>query len=295
MVEERNWDHWRLELGGRGEYAAQDPKNHSPPRSFGLYNVSAGVLWKFVDGYGLGLTVIWGQRAPSTEELYIHGAHHGTATFQTGNNRLTSETTNNVDFALRRTTGWLTWKVNVFHNWIGNYIFVRSVDADGNGVADRVDDTGALDPNGEFLVQNFTQAGARFYGAEAEVLFALKPDEIDLRLFADYVRGKLDNGSNIPRMTPPRFGLEFNHKTGPWRDACDTPKRRGRTGDCYPRLYPSKCRFQLPDQENPLQRHQNFPPRTDLLNEEMRVHTSFLKNFAPLPGRALVVGLRGEF
>jgi iron complex outermembrane receptor protein len=33
----------------------------------------------------------------------------------------------------------------------------------------------------------------------------------------------------------------------------------------------------------------------NLLDEEMRVHNSFLKNFAPLPGRALVVGLRGEF
>ena len=33
----------------------------------------------------------------------------------------------------------------------------------------------------------------------------------------------------------------------------------------------------------------------NLLNEEMRVHTSFLKDFAPLPGRALVAGLRGDF
>jgi iron complex outermembrane receptor protein len=33
----------------------------------------------------------------------------------------------------------------------------------------------------------------------------------------------------------------------------------------------------------------------NLLDEDMRVHTSFLKNFAPLPGRALVVGLRGDF
>jgi iron complex outermembrane receptor protein len=33
----------------------------------------------------------------------------------------------------------------------------------------------------------------------------------------------------------------------------------------------------------------------NLLNEEMRLHNSFLKNFAPLPGRALVVGFRGEF
>jgi len=31
------------------------------------------------------------------------------------------------------------------------------------------------------------------------------------------------------------------------------------------------------------------------LDEEMRVHTSFLKNFAPLPGRALVAGLRADF
>jgi len=31
------------------------------------------------------------------------------------------------------------------------------------------------------------------------------------------------------------------------------------------------------------------------LDEEMRVHTSFLKNFASLPGRALVAGLRADF
>jgi iron complex outermembrane receptor protein len=33
----------------------------------------------------------------------------------------------------------------------------------------------------------------------------------------------------------------------------------------------------------------------NLLNEDMRVHTSFLKDFAPLAGRALVAGLRGDF
>ncbi len=69
-------------------------------------------------------------------------------------------------------------------------------------------------PDGEFLVQNFAQAGARFYGAEAEAVFNIKPDEIDLRLFTDYVRGKLDSGGNVPRITPLRFGLEFNHQDG---------------------------------------------------------------------------------
>jgi iron complex outermembrane receptor protein len=33
----------------------------------------------------------------------------------------------------------------------------------------------------------------------------------------------------------------------------------------------------------------------NLLNEEMRLHNSFLKDYAPLPGRALVAGFRGEF
>ena len=33
----------------------------------------------------------------------------------------------------------------------------------------------------------------------------------------------------------------------------------------------------------------------NLLNEEIRVHTSFLKDFAPQPGRALIAGIRGEF
>ena len=33
----------------------------------------------------------------------------------------------------------------------------------------------------------------------------------------------------------------------------------------------------------------------NLLNEEAHIHTSYLKDYAPLPGRALVVGIRGEF
>jgi iron complex outermembrane receptor protein len=34
---------------------------------------------------------------------------------------------------------------------------------------------------------------------------------------------------------------------------------------------------------------------TNLLDEDARLHTSQLKDIAPLPGRALHVGLRGEF
>ncbi|SCY17776.1 iron complex outermembrane recepter protein [Nitrosospira sp. Nl5] len=301
LIEERNWDRWRLELGGRIERATQNPQSGADlQRAFNLYNVSAGTLWKFMDGYGLGLSATRGQRAPSTAELYINGAHHGTATFQIGDSALNSETTNNIDLALSKTTGLVKWKVNVFHNWIGNYIFVRSVDANGDGVADRSDDTGALDPNGEFLMQNFAQAGARFYGAEAEAILTLKPDAIDLRLFTDYVRGKLDSGGNVPRITPPRFGLEFNHKTGPWTANVSAIRVMGQNR--LAELETSTSGYTLVNAEVSYRIKKTksngirlFLQGKNLLNEEMRVHTSFLKNFAPLPGISLLAGIRGEF
>lgn len=300
LVEERNWDEWRLEIGGRGEYAMQDPASTQPTRSFGLYNASTGVSWRFMDGYGLGLSATRGQRAPAAEELYIRGAHHGTATFQTGKPDLDSETTTNIDFALRKTAGPITWKVNVFHNWINDYIFVRNADANGDGAADRVDDTGVLDPAGEFLVQNFAQTGARFYGAEAEAIFSLKPDEIDLRLFTDYVRGKLNNGGNVPRVTPWRFGLEFNHRAGPWTANVRATRvmrqsRRAELETSTPGYTLVNVEVSYRIKETRSNGIRIFLQGRNLLDEEMRVHTSYLKNFAPLPGRALVAGLRGEF
>ncbi|MES2553077.1 MAG: TonB-dependent receptor, partial [Pseudomonadota bacterium] len=38
-----------------------------------------------------------------------------------------------------------------------------------------------------------------------------------------------------------------------------------------------------------------FAKANNLLNEEIREHSSFLKDIAPLGGRSLLIGLRGEF
>ena len=163
-----------------------------------------------------------------------------------------------------------------------------------------MDHEGTLGPAGEFLVQNFSQGGARFYGAEAEAIFTLKPNEIDLRLFADYVRVKLNNGGNVPRITPLRFGLEFNHRTGPWTSNISAT-RVMRQNDLA-ELETSTPGYTMVNMEVSYRIKETrsngiriFLQGRNLLDEEMRVHTSFLKNFAPLPGRALVAGLRGEF
>ena len=201
---------------------------------------------------------------------------------------------------MRKTSGIVQWKINPFYNRFENYIFFSSADIDGNGIADRVDEDGLLDPNGEFLVQNITQADASFYGVEAEVLFAIKPEILDLRLFTDYVRAKLDNNGNVPRTTPQRFGLEYNHRVGPWSFNVTTlyVLRQNKLA----RLETSTPDYTLVNTN--ISYHIKVAKRVgvtvffqgkNLLNEDIRIHTSFLKDFAPRPGRAFIAGIRGEF
>ncbi len=301
LVEERNWDTFRLEFGGRVELAKQNPQDNSrSSRSFNLFSGSIGATWKFLEGYALGLSVTRGQRAPTTEELYSEGAHASIATFDIGSNALKKETANNIDFSLSKTAGVVKWKVNLFVNRFDNYIFRGSLDTNGDGIADRVDEAGRLVSDGEFLLQNFAQTDATFYGAEAEINVALIPEKLDLRLFTDYVRSKLDNNGHVPRVTPLRFGFEMNHRMGPW--AANVRTTRVMRQKDVARLETETSGYTLLNTEVSyrikavrLNGIKVFLQGNNLLNEEIRVHTSFLKNFAPLPGRAIVVGLRSDF
>lgn len=302
LTEERNWDNWRIGLGGRVEFATQDPRNNTnPSRSFTLYNASASTAWKPADGYKLEVTGTHGQRAPAVQELYIHGIHHGSGTFQTGNPSLHKEISNNLDISLHKNEGPLRWKVSFFHNWIKDYIFMGSTDADNNGIADRVDETGTLDPAGEFLVQNLSQTNARFYGAEAEIMFPLFSRTLDVRLFTDYVRGRLGgHNGGVPRTTPLRFGLGLTYKRGPWLADLNTfhvmqqnsvAVLETRTPDYTMVNLELSYRFA----ENNTDGHRVFLQGRNLLGEQVRIHTSFLKDYAPLPGHAFVIGYRGDF
>ena len=300
LLEERSWDKLRLEFGGRAEFAKQNPKENIRSRTFNLFSASVGATWLFLDDYSLNLSATQGQRAPTTGELYSDGAHPATGTFDIGDNAMNRETSRNIDFSLHKFSGAATWKINFFYNRFNNYIFQESVDTNGDGVADRVDEDGVLVSDGDFLVQNFAQTDATFYGVEVEANFILIPNNLDLRLFTDYVRGKLDNNGNIPRMTPLRFGVEFNHEAGPW--AANLRATHVMRQNDVAKLETTTSGYTLLNTEISYQ-IQRMKPKgariflqgNNLLNEEIRVHTSFIKNFAPLPGRAIVAGIRSDF
>ena len=260
-------------------------------------------MGSFGDDYSAGFSVTRAQRAPSLEELYNDGPHLATATFERGDTALDPETANNLDLTLRKSEGRWTLRVSAFANLIEDFIFGDSVDENGDGVADRVDEEGELVPDGDLLSLNFVQDDAIFYGAEAETVFGIFEDtsygDLDVRLFADYVRGKLTDGDDLPRITPPRFGGGLDYRLGAWTGDFEVMRVAKQTDhasletetDGYTQVdlgvgytfgtKPADLTLALRG--------------TNLLDEEERRHTSFLKDIAPLPGRSVLITLRASF
>lgn len=301
MVEKRNWQQWQFEIGGRFEHS-----NHNPrvamlqTRNFNLYSVSAGAAWKFIEGYQLDLIATRGQRAPNTVALFADGVHIATNTFEQGNSTLNKETSNNFDVALQKTTGRITGRVNLFYNHINNYIFQQSRDSNNDGIADRVDDEGIVEINGSFLVQDFSQTRARFYGLEAEANIALLPDTVNLRLFTDTVYGKLKDNGNIPRITPQRFGFDLNFTQNKWQ--ANFNLTRVIQQDRVAVLETETPGYTLMNTEigyhmklTQSVNYMLFLQGRNLLDSDIRMHTSFLKDAAPMAGRAIIGGIRGVF
>ncbi len=303
ILEKGDWEPWHVEIGGRIEYAKSERQDGFASVDYHLFSVSGGTLWEFIRGYELGLSITRAHRAPSLEELFADGPHLASNTFEIGDPSLDAEAANNFDVSLRNTDGAWNWTLNLFANLIDDFIFLRENDINGDGTADRVDEAGelVLDDDELLLVSN-VQEDARFYGVEAETTIALLDDQwgkLDLRLWGDYVRGEREGGEDLPRITPPRIGGALAYERGVWSADLDVMHGFEQTEtaaletetDGYTDLdLKAAYRWSAGSGECEF-----FAQGTNLLNQEVRRHTSFLKDIAPLPGRSAVVGLRISF
>jgi iron complex outermembrane receptor protein len=309
LVEQKEWDAWTADAGVRIERETRRPTvdpadaakfGSAVNRDFSLVTPAVGLVWKFTPDYRLSVSATQAQRAPSIEELYSNGIHGATASFEQGNPGLRKEVSRNVDLTLRKATGDMRWKVNAYVNRFKDYVSAASVDANGDGIADRVNDAGQLDPLGAFLVQHYIQADARFRGFEAE--WSYKPEGATggVRVFGDLVRATLADGTNLPRIAPARLGLELDKRWGAWSSHLTTihsfaQKRTSpleTPSDAYTRV-DGEVAWLLESAKG--RTLTVFLQGSNLLNEEIRLHTSYLKDVAPLMGRSFTVGLRAEF
>jgi len=290
LVEETAIGPVRLNAGARYENVRREPVGNVD-RSFNLGSGSVGAQWPFMKGYAAGATLSYAQRAPSTDELYSGGPHDATLTFDVGDPNLKKEISRNIEFSLEKTSGLLRWKANLFRNNVSNFIFGHitdlSLDEEGNA-------------GGEFRQRLFEQAPAHIQGAEAELTWNASGMGWNGRLFADGSRGKLDSGDRLPLQPADRIGASVGYRQADWRAGLSWTHARGQDRLASFESTPTPA-YNLVDAN--LSYTQKLA-KTDLtwfllaknlLNQDIRLSTSLLKDISPLPGRNLVFGVRAKF
>lgn len=314
IVEERDFGFGRLEAGARVERTQTDPSG-AMARDFTPLSLSAGAVFNLGEAAHLKLYLTQAERSPVQEELYAFGPHAATATFERGNERLGIERFDNIELGLDAHQGRWSFAANLFYNQVSDYIYLSEVDeglgADGSGsassdgIADRVGDDGAFEADGELLLLDYRQADARLHGYELEAGYALIADgpiQLRLQVFADAVHASLDGGAPLPRITPRRYGVGLELQTergnGSLRytqvaeqdrvSALETPT------DGYG-LLGVDASWRLIGNAGYGQRLEIYARGSNLLDEDIRRHTSFIKDLVPAPGRSGAVGLRYSF
>ena len=251
-------------------------------RSHNGTSASLGAVWKFTPGYQVGTSFTRASRAPSAEELYARGLHMATSTYERGNANLRSETSQNIDLSLKKTSGDTTFGVSVFRNRISNYIYGRTLD----------------EVDGLQLLQ-YSQADATFTGIEGQVRQRVTRN-MGVTLFGDTVRAKLDGGGLLPRIPATRAGVRLDANWNAWEGQVEWVQvaRQNRVA-AFEQPTPGygmlnlgvSYRGQL-SSGTPWQVYLKANNLTDRL---AYAHTSFIKNAAPLMGRNITVGMKVAF
>jgi len=302
-VEEWHLDPLRLEAGARVESTDHSPEGGAPSRDFSTVSLSVGGNYMLSDSANLAVSLSRSQRAPSSQELYSNGPHLATESFEVGNLDLTEEVANNLDISLHWHSERIDAELTAFVTRYDDYIYQSETDTLlPDGEPDRVDEEGTPEADGELLYVAYTQDDADFAGAEASfavlVLDSPAAGQWRPRIFADTVTGELTDGSSLPRITPSRIGAGLDWERGPVTAdirlthvarQSDTASLETET-DAYDRL-DADITWTIRGQYGLVLGLRG----RNLLDEEIRDHTSFIKDIAPGAGRSLLVDASFEF
>jgi iron complex outermembrane receptor protein len=320
LFEEMAMEPVRLQVGGRYDHQANDRRENpifgpALSRDFDAFSGSAGIVYTPVEPYVIALSAAYTQRPPTYVELFANGPHLATNSFELGNPDLGKEHSLAFDLSFRKTSGRVTGAVTLFYNRFSDFI--------------------TAEPNGEFSeaedgedeglpIFAYRAADAHFLGGEVEasihitehpsrepepqpdaagkgVINEHTPHQLHVELKADYVYAQnVETDRSLPRITPFRTSAALVYG---WHD-----RFRARLEGQYVHRQERTAEFELPTDGYFLlnaSMSYRLPIRsaelevyvkgTNLTNEEARLHTSFLKDIAPLAGRGALLGLRASF
>lgn len=324
-IGQRDFGPLQLELGARHDQARinSDAVDALPgeiaAREFDTHHFSTGVRWNASDRLHFKLGIDRAQRAPSPEELFSDGVHVATSNIEIGDRDLSPETAQRAELGI----GWRNRRLRIEASaWLARYAdylhLSPLLEIGADGLPQPIHADG-------MSIQLWNQGDARFHGFEIEgelTLLEGERDHLDMRLFADSVRGKLAGrgwqarevdvrhadhddryqgqlalGGNLPRIAPARIGGELRWQSTSWRASLGAIRTllQSRTAlgeTATPGHTLVDAHFAWHGDTAAGNGWELFVDGRNLLDAEARPHTSFLKELAPLPGRGLTGGVR---
>jgi iron complex outermembrane receptor protein len=285
-------------LGARGEWQTIAPETGNS-QTYKPLSGSASALWDITDQHQASLAFTHSQRAPQIQELFSNGVHEATHSYELGNANLNKELSNNLDLGYRYNADWMTAELNLFHNWVGDYIYQQRNGSVFNRDSEAME---AACSAGASCIPVLTsrQTAAIFKGFEAQTVFPLMQNRygaVDLTLFGDYTRGTFEQGGNVPRMPPLRYGLQLSYEKSDWSTNARLTRgeAQNHAGE-HDSNTPGYLLLNLGTQYRVASFGDSemllFAKGKNLLNENIRNSTSYMRNFAPEPGRSAEIGVR---
>lgn len=240
------------------------------------------------------------ERAPNFQELYADGPHLATDAYEVGNRDLGKEQGFGLELELAKVRGAVSGSFSVYYNRFSSFIALQR-----NGYGPNIAGGPNYSSGGaeELARYDFISVPADFFGSEVKVNFQFVDTPVSkfgLEWYGDFVRASdADTSEALPRISPGRIGAALHGLESGWtwrldatyhfaqnRTAPDETRTAGFTmvGASLTRTFTFD---QLSGQ---------FTLRViNLLDQEARNASSFIKDALPMPGRGIEAGLRLNF
>jgi iron complex outermembrane receptor protein len=192
--------------------------NSAQTKKFKPLNLALGAMRNLrqgeaQNGWQLTTNLSASQRAPKDYELFAHGEHAATRTYEIGQPNIGLEKGTQLDVGSEWKQGAHKFGITGFTSQFSNYISLQSMGFDTNGLP----------------TYQFEGVRARFYGIEstAKIRMVAGQDAVltpnaahgamDLELRADVVRAEdLTHNSPLPRIAPMRLGADAVWTRSAW-------------------------------------------------------------------------------
>ncbi len=297
-VEEKRFGDIKLELGARLDRQSVQADGFSE-KSETTFSFSSGMVYDISDTSKFAINFAHAERAAAVEELYSFGEHAATQTFEIGNPSLDTEKSNNLDISFRFEFESLQGEINGYWNQFDGFIY----GANQQNIGSVTDLNGSVVFIEEDLpVIRYLQQDAAIRGIEVNINFPLVQHNdygLDLMFLADFIEAELDSGDYLPRMPTLKYGtgLKYDHDNffadftvvnyeDQYKTAANELPTEGFT------MVNIELAYRLTSNTSDTL---IFLRGRNLLDEEARDHTSYLKDLAPRAGRNFVAGIRYNF